>query len=81
MTIGCGSPDMASAATGTEAPNSCAYASDEPLQVDLTDPVDLAFWALMFEVSEARVQQAVRHVGIEVGAVAVYLRSNAPRPL
>lgn len=51
--------------------------SNGTLQIDLADPVDLEFWALVFDVSVFNLRRAVTKVGVRFDEVAAYLRSNA----
>ena len=80
MTIGCIGSDAATTTTGASSGNANPASDGAPYHIDVADPLDLAFWALVFEVSAAAVQRAVEQVGVQVGAVTAYLLSNATSP-
>ena len=73
---GCTSRNAVDTTAIAQPDNTQACDVNAALEIDLTDPIDLEFWALVFMVSVASVRQSAEFVGVQYDAVAAHLRSN-----
>ncbi|MES2827381.1 MAG: DUF3606 domain-containing protein [Bacteroidota bacterium] len=46
----------------------------EPIEINLNDPVDVAFWAEQFEISEDELRKAVLASGKSIDDITAYLQ-------